>query len=94
MEKGFLRQLAKEMCDSVYEEWVRMRDRQHVVEMPFYLACTLVKCEKSFISLAPTGGLMITAAFEIIWVFSEIPSSAEGECPVGFSGSSQTALAQ
>lgn len=53
MGKGFLRQPTKEMCDNVYEEWVQMRDRQHVVEMPFYLACILVKCEKSFISLAP-----------------------------------------
>lgn len=35
MGKGFLRQLTKEMCDNVYEEWVQMRGRQHVVEMHF-----------------------------------------------------------
>lgn len=35
MGKGFLRQPTKEMCDNVYEEWVQMRDRQHLVEMHF-----------------------------------------------------------
>lgn len=52
MGKGFLRQLTR-TYDNVYEEWMWMRDRKHLVEMPYYLSCILVKCEKSFISLAP-----------------------------------------
>lgn len=34
--------------------------------------------------------LEIPVAFEIIWVFSEIPSCAEEKGPVDFSGNSQT----
>jgi hypothetical protein len=36
----------------------------------------------------------VSVAFEIIWVFSEIPSCAEEKGPVDLSGSSQTALVQ
>lgn len=73
----------------------RGRDERHNGTAMFIDHVSWLKCEKLFIlHYCHTGGLVLTAAFEIIWVFSEIPSCAEGKSPVGFSDSSWTALVQ
>lgn len=68
---------------------------KHVMEVAVFISVFCLKFERSlahFIVSTALVELEIPVAFEIIWIFSEIPSCAEEKGPVDFSGGSQTML--